>query len=599
MLGFVGKIACVNLTDGTVEVRPTPVKEAGKFIGGSGLAARLLYHDLKPEVGPLEEGSPVAIFAGPVTGTAVPSSSRFVVCGRSPLTGFWGESTSGGKFGVVLKRAGFDGLIITGKARELVYLLVENGKVEIKPAFNLKGRDTYGTQEELKKVHGTEASVACIGTAGENLVPIASVINDNGRAAGRMGFGAALGSKNLKAIVAAGRGEIPVASTQALQELARGLNALYKKTTLLTNQFGTLGYLDIGYYFGDVPVKYFTRGIFPIDRMNARRFREEYAVHARACWGCPIGCGRELKFKGRVVDGPEYETAVSFGPLLENFDLDTIVEANHLANCHGFDTISAGVTLGFLMYLKEQNMLPAGLKEEVPAFGDREGILEALKQTAENRGIGRLIGQGVTRTAKELGVSQGYAAAVRGLEIPMHEPRASVGQALSYATGPRGACHQRGDFFQVDLGLLKDGDLHIRGGDRTNLQGRVEAVVNLQCLRELDNCLLKCNFAFTPLKVVVDALKAVTGYPWTPENTLQAAKNSLAVKRMISFNLGSSSADDRLPDHFRKALGEGGAYGIVPDIEKYLPEFYRLQGWNEDGTVPRELVSRLIADDKN
>ncbi len=313
---------------------------------------------------------------GPVTGTAIPSSSRFAVCGRSPLTGYWGESTSGGRFGVILKRAGFDGLIITGKSPDLSYIAVENGNIEIKVGTGLKGLDTYETQKQLQEVHGKDVSIACIGAAGENLVPMASVINDNGRAAGRMGLGAIFGSKNLKAILAAGKDEIQVADKESLRAMARELTAAYQKAMQLSNQFGTLGYLDIGYYFGDVPVKYFTRGLFPIDRLNGRKFREEYSVHPSACLGCPIACGRELHFKGGIVDGPEYETAVAYGPLMQNLDLDTIIEANDIANRHGFDTISSGVTLALLMYLKEEKLLPPALAAEVPEFGDREGILK-------------------------------------------------------------------------------------------------------------------------------------------------------------------------------------------------------------------------------
>jgi len=597
MLGYTGKIAYIDLSAKKVEIKPTPLKLAEKFIGGSGLAARLLYEHLKPEIEPLAPEAYVAVMAGPVTGTALPGSSRFAVCGRSPLTGFWGEATSGGKFGAYLKKAGFDGLIITGKAADMVYLEVKNGNVEIKPGNNLKGLDTYELQDELKKVYSGNISIAGIGVAGENLMPMAAVINDHGRAAGRMGFGAVFGSKNLKAIVVEGQGEVPVAAKEPLHALARELTFLYKKEAELFTQYGTLAYLDIGYYFGDAPVKYFTRGLFPIDKVNAKRFREEYAIHPKACWGCPIACGRELKFKGRIVDGPEYETAVAFGPLVENFDLDTIVEANDIANRYGFDTISAGVTLALLMYLKEENLLPDNLKAEVPDFGDAEGIISALKLTGEKRGIGKLIGQGVVKTLEELGLSQEYAAAVRKLEIPMHEPRAFTGQALSYATGPRGACHQRGDFFEVDLGIIKDEDLGIVPGPRNSIEGRVDLVAKFQSLRELDNCLVKCNFTFTPLKAVIGALSFITGVPWSPEKVLAAANNSLTIKRAIAFNLGSSPADDKLPGHVKKPLAEGGAFGNVPEIEKYLPEFYQLRGWNLDGTIPDEYLAELLRDD--
>ncbi|GAV23507.1 aldehyde ferredoxin oxidoreductase family protein [Carboxydothermus pertinax] len=597
MLGYTGKIAYIDLSNRKVEIEPTPFKLAEKFIGGSGLAARLLYDYIKPEIDPLAPEAYVAVMAGPVTGTALPASSRYAVCGRSPLTGYWGEATSGGKFGAYLKRAGFDGLIITGKAPEMVYLEVKNGKVEIKTGSNLKGLDSYEMQEELKKVYGNTVSIAGIGVAGERLMPMAAVMNDHGRAAGRMGFGAVFGSKNLKAIVVDGQGEVPVAAKEELKELAKQLTAAYKKEMELFTQYGTLGYLDIGYYFGDTPVKYFTKGLFPIDKVNARKFREEYSIHPKACWGCPIACGRELNFKGRIVDGPEYETAVTYGPLVENFDMDTIVEANDIANRYGFDTISTGVSLAFLTYLKEENLLPENLKAEVPDFGDSKGILEALRLTGENSGIGQLIGKGVARVAEELGLSQDYAAAVRRLEIPMHEPRAFTGQALSYVTGPRGACHLRGSFFEVDLGIVKDPDFGVVPGPRFNLDGRVEAVVKFQSLRELDNCLVKCSFAFTPLKAVVGALSYTTGVAWTPEKVVEAANNSITIKRAISFNLGNSPADDRLPGHVKKPLTEGGAFGNVPEIEKYLPEFYQLRGWNSDGTISREFLARLLADD--
>ncbi|MHB1420292.1 MAG: aldehyde ferredoxin oxidoreductase family protein [Bacillota bacterium] len=597
MFGYLGKIAYIDLTRGLVDVRPLDPHLARDFIGGSALACRLVYDQIQPETDPLGPDNPLTFMTGPFVGTASPSSSRYAVCARSPLTGIWGESTSGGSFGVRLRFAGYDGLVITGKADSPTYITIIDGEIALADASSLKGLGSYETQEQLKNKLGNDVSVACIGPAGENLVKTAAIINDEGRAAGRCGLGAVMGSKNLKAIVARGKNKIPLAQEDAFRALAREQVEKVRSTTKLFQQYGTLGYVDIGMYFGDVPAKYFTESVFPAGKVTGKRLRELFNVKFESCYGCVVGCGRKTALKGKyneMVDGPEYESGIALGPLCGNYDLESVVHANHLCNVYGLDTISVGVTIAFLIYLLDQGLVTPDRVGVDLKWGDGEGIARLIELIAHQEGIGVLLAQGTAAMAQELGIDPELAANVKGLEMPMHDPRAFEGQALTYVTGIRGACHERGDFFQVDLGLVKVPELEITSGNRFSILGRARQVIKLQNLREVDNALTRCVFAALPMTVTAELLSMATGVEWTVEALDQAGERSFNIKRSMNCKLGNTRADDRLPNILTRPYDDGACAGFSPDLEETLQEYYTERGWDwETGKPEEETLTRL------
>ncbi len=601
MYAYAGKIGYINLTAGTVEVKELDEKLAQDFIGGSALACRLVYDMIGPDTDPLGPDNPLVFMTGPFVGTTAPSSSRFAVCARSPLTGIWGEATSGGSFGPKMKRAGFDGLVITGRAEKPTAIWAKDGELKLLDASSLWGKDSYETQQLLKDKLG-DCSVACIGQAGENQVLMAAIMNDAGRAAGRCGLGAVMGSKNLKAVAVEGRETIKLANKDNFNNMNKFILEEVKKATALNKQYGTLGYLDVGMYFGDVPAKYFTENIFPAEKVTGKRLREEFTVTFESCLGCAISCGRKTRLGGKYnisVDGPEYESVVSLGPLCGIYDLEPIVYANHLCNKYGLDTISAGVAIAFAMYLLDNKLVtPEKLGFDI-TWGDNGGIQRLLELIARNEGPGALLSQGVKRMAAELEVDPELAAEVKGLEVPMHDPRAFAGMALSYATGPRGACHERADFFMMDLGLVKQQCVGLQPGpDRFSLDGRVGDVAKLQDIRELDNAFLRCTFASLPMDITSGLFGLATGTPRSVQDLMKAGERSTTIKRLLNCKLGITRKDDRLPGIVKRPYADGSNAGYVPDIDKYLQDYYAVRGWDwASGRPTKEKITEMGLED--
>ena len=598
MKGYHGKFLKVDLTAGKTDDMPLSEDILKKYIGGATLGAKLIFDHVKKGMDPLAPESPLIFATGPFTGSAIPMVSRYAVCGISPLTGYWGEATSGGAFPMRLKQSGYDGIFVTGKAERPVYLLLEDGKAEIKDAGDLWGRDIYETQEKLKAAIGkTALGMACIGPAGEKLAKTAGVMNDAGRAAGRCGLGALMGSKNLKAVVASGKMRPPAADPDRVKELARDAMTAIRQNlvTPAFREYGTLMYTDMGMALSDVPVKYFQKSVFPASKLTGQALRQKYTVENYACIGCPIGCGREVKnFREGLpnVDGPEYETVVALGPLCMNFDFDTIIEANYLCNAHGIDTISLGVSIAYAMYLYEKGVLTRDKAGMEVKWGDGQTILKLVEMSIRQEGIGKLISQGTLKMAEAFGRDPGEAAQVKGMEVSMHDPRAFTGMALSYATGPRGACHLKGDFYNIELGnFILEYD--ILPGDRFASDGKAEVAAKYQNFKDLFDALAVCKFsAYTPT-LICQILNALTGWDYTPETLLETGERSIAIKRVISNKLGLTRADDKLPKICLEALEEGSSAGHTPDMDLMLKQYYAYRNWDwETGKPAKE---KLIA----
>ncbi|MHA1370760.1 MAG: aldehyde ferredoxin oxidoreductase family protein [Promethearchaeota archaeon] len=613
LLGYNGKVAHIDLSANNIKIKDLELEYAEKYIGGVNLSAKLTYDMLSDkdyEVlkdDPLAPVNPLIFATGPLTGTAVPSSSRYSLTGISPLTGIWGESTSGGFFPVALKKCGYDAIVITGDAPEPVYILIRNAKIEIKPAANLWGKNTRETIELIRKENDDKnLRIACIGIAGEKLVRFAAVINDDGRAAGRCGLGALMGKKKLKALAVRSTEKIAYKDKKALVDLAMKTNQNIEGnfSYQFFSHYGTLCYMDMGMVLGDVPAKYFTSSEFVAEDLTGMSLRKQYPVIKYGCAGCRIGCGRKtiitINDEEVGVDGPEYETTAAFGPLCGVSRFQPIIKANHLCNLDGIDTISCGVVIAFLIFLVENQIEIKRIKSKLGdvklkdiKWGNADIILELIKKTSNREGIGNLLAEGVKRMAEELNVDPELAAHVKGLEIPMHDPRAYAGQALTYMTACIGASHEKGDFFNID------GDAAIfpgvKKGNRFDINKREKSVKILQDIAAIFDSAVICNFPHVTHPVLAQMMKAATGLDnlGKYKRLLKAGERGTNVKRLISCKLGITAKDDKLPKIVLKTLETGGSAHVQLNLENNLKTYYDKRGWDENGIPKPETLRKL------
>lgn len=599
------KLLLIDLSTKTIREGDIDPDQARDFIGGSGLTARLLYDKLNKSIDPLGPDNPLLYMTGPLVGTSLPSAGRCTISARSPLTSFWGESNTGGFIGPELRFAGYDGLYITGRSAEPCWISIQDQEVKIHDAGDLWGQDTYQTQESIRVfLNDPKTRISCIGSAGENLVKMAAIINDHGRAAGRTGMGAVMGSKNLKAIAFRGSQKIQLANPGAFKKAVNeSLKVL--KDDLSVEAFrtaGTAGYVDIALMFGDMPVGYHQVGEWePGGNLSGILMAEEHLIRNTACYRCPIICGREtrtVKYKVDKVDGPEYETIASFGSLAMVDDLEGVIYAGHLCNVFGLDTISTGSTIALACDLFEKGILTeestGGLEIR---FGDIKMSHHLIELISRREGFGNLLAEGSSALASHFGVPE-MAAVVRNLEIPMHDSRSVSGMAPVYALSPRGACHLQGDMYGVDMGQGPAVELGIIPGERfENSEDKGRIAARAQAWRSVYNALTVCHFMNPGAGNILNALNAATGWDYNLDELLDTGKRIFTLKRIINNNLGSSKADDRLPDFMLKPLPDGGTLGFVPDLKPLLKGAYREHGWdNETGMPPEETIKRLKLD---
>jgi len=601
MNGYAGKILHVDLCAEAIREEALDPSLARRFVGGSGLAAAIIANRTPAGIDPLGPENPLIWMTGPLVGTPMPSAGRMSLCALSPLTGIWGEANTGGFIGPELRFAGFDGIVVTGRANRPVWLSIVDGTAKLRDAESLSGLDTYATQEAIHAELGDgKVRVGCIGLAGENLVPYAAVINDLGRAAGRCGMGAVMGSKNLKAVAFRGVRPVPLADVDAMAQVAADV-AEHSREDIACQAIrmaGTAGYLDMATMYGDLPIRYFQRGDWPeAANLSGVRMTEEFLVRARACYRCPIACGRETRapqFELERVDGPEYETLGALGSVLEIDDLEAVIHATHLCNRFGLDTISTGVTIGLACELTERGLLNSEDTDGIDIrFGNTEMLPVLIGKIARREGIGDRLAAGAAALAEECGVPE-LSATVNRLEIPMHDPRAFAGMAVTYALSPRGACHMQGDMYSVDTGQVAIDELGITPGDRfdtTAEKGRVAA--RKMIWRSITNSLTLCNFQNPGLPLILNALNAATGWDMTAEELMEAGQRILTLKRLVNTARGVPMDASRLPEMLTRALGDGGTLGNVPDLDAMLAGAHDELGW--ESTTGRPSQATLSA----
>ncbi len=594
MHGYLGRILTVNLTTGEIGGERLDPEYAQLFIGGSGLAARYIYDLADGDTDPLGPENPLVFMTGPLVGTRAPSCGRYVICARSPQTHLWGESNVGGFLGPHLRFAGYDGMIIRGQALQPVYLLVRDGEAELRDASHLWGLDCYRTQETIKEELGDPSlRVACIGPAGEQLVKYASVMADGGRAAGRSGMGAVMGSKNLKAVACRGKGSVPLADKDAFDEVARETLAYVKDdvSTQVFNQTGTSGGANLCSMLGNMPNKYFRQGTFEeVDNISGSTMAETILVGTSGCFGCVVQCGREIHiaegpYQLGPTDGPEYETVGALGSLLLIDDLAAVSYMNHLCNRYGLDTISTGVTLGLAHYLYEEGVIGGGhLGRLVPSWGDPEPAMKLIEMIAKREGLGDLLAEGSLALAREFGAEE-MAAHVHGLEVGMHDPRASSGVTLSYLTSPRGACHNKSDAYLLEFGRTME-DIGLGFVDRFEEEGKAAWLVRHQNWRSAGDALISCLIVNFPVDGLVRMLGAATGWDVSLDSLLHAGERILTLKRALNLRWGLKTEDEKLPGILLKPLEEGGTAGYVPDVERLLTDYYEARQWDRKSGRP-------------
>jgi aldehyde:ferredoxin oxidoreductase len=587
MYGYMGRILLVDLTDRRLEDIPLSAEYARQYLGGSGLAARYLFDLVDARADPLDPASPLVFMTGPLVGTRAPSCGRFEVCARSPLTGFWGEGNAGGFWGPALRFAGYDGIIVRGAAERPVYLLVRDGRAELRDAAHLWGMDTYAVQRAIQQEAGDSSlKVAAIGAAGERLSPLAVIVNAHGRTAGRGGMGAVMGSKKLKAIAVGGRQKIPLADADRFHTAAKEALSILQDDipSQMLHLGGTAFYVDLGMLEGDVPSKYYTQGVFDgAERLSGAAMADTILRRARTCFGCAVGCGREtslLRYGVEVADGPEYETIASYGTQLLSDDLEGVAYAGHLCNLYGLDTISAGNTIAFVYYLFEQGIVSAGdLDGLEPRWGDIGPAITLTEWMARRQGIGDLLAQGSRAVAEHFGVPE-LAVHVNGMEVAMHDPRAYIGMALTYATSPRPGCHMQGDMYMLDSGdELPEWGMTAGARDEQSAE-KARMTALRQDWRCVTNALIQCHLVHPPLELVLTMLNTAAGWDMDAGELQRCGERIFHLKRLLNLRWGLTPAHDRLPKLLLQPLAEGGAAGVVPDMDVLLPAYYAARGWD-------------------
>jgi len=598
MNDHVGNILRVDLTTGELWDEPLDESYVRDYIGGSGLGVRYLWDLVGPDTDPLGPDNPLLFLTGPLTGTGGPSVGRFVVCARSPATGLWGESNCGGFWGPELRFAGYDGLLITGRASSPVYLWIQDGRATLRDASHLWGQtDTYMTQSAIRdELEQRRARVATIGPAGERLIPFANVITGQSRAAGRAGLGAVMGSKNLKAVAVRGQGKPRLADPERYRELRRRINRELKDhfRSVGMRLGGTASGAEYFEMLGSLTARYFTQGGFPaVGQIGGAAMAETILTGPSSCHGCVIGCGRRVQIAdGPEIDGPEYETICGFGPQLLIDDLAAIAHLGHLCDRYGLDTISASSTIAFAFYLFDRGIIgPRDTGGLELAWGDAEVVARLIEMLVRQEGFGSLLARGSLALGRRFGVEE-LAVQVNGLEVPYHDPRAFSSMALVYATSPRGACHNQSDYYMVEFGQTDD-ELGIPLLDHRQEQGKAAHVAVHQDWRSVCNSLVLCIFAAVPVSYVVALLNAATGREWDIAETLRAGRRIWNLKRAFNGRLGLTRASERLPKLLLQPL-EGPTEGYAPDLDAMLREYYSVRGWDlETGRPTRETLEEL------
>ncbi len=595
MDGYHGRLLIVDLTRQIVSDELLNENYARDFVGSSGLAARYLYDMVDENTDPLGPENPLIFMTGMLNGTSGPSLSRWSGVTKSPYTGHYGDSNAGGYFGAELKLSGYDGIILKGQSEQPVYLDVKDGVAQVKDATHLWGRDTPQTQKILKKEYNDKRiQIICIGPASENLVLYGNVVTELGHCLGRAGLGCVMGAKKIKAIVVRGKNKIPMADEKRFKESAHSAMREVKDAfmTMIMHETGTAGWVDGAISYGDSPAKYYTApSIEEATDISGVTMSETCEIGHTGCYGCPIRCRKVLKItQGKYlydkVEGPEYESIIGLGALMGlKPDMSTIVYMNELCNAYGFDSISGGASCAYAFYLYEKGVITKADTDGLElTWGNIVAACELLHKVGKNEGFGKIVSTGTKRMAQRYDRPPGEAVQVKGLEFPMHDPRAYHSMGLVYATSPRGADHNKSDAYQVDIGSGHP-ELELPVEDRWD-NDKAAIVEKSQNFRMITDAIGLCHFAQVPFSLITQMVNASAGWDLTMEDLLKAGERIFQLQRSLSCKLGIQAKDDCLPELAMQPISDGGQEGHVPDMEKMLTDYYVLRDWDKTSGKP-------------
>ena len=612
---YAGRYIRFNLSTGYYTIETISDEDVKTYLLGSGYAAKLFYEEMDPSLDPLDLRATLYVFNGLLSGTFAPTGCRSSWCGRSPLTGIWNEANLGGHFGAELRFAGYDGIVITGKAPRPSYLYVNgiSNTIELRDATHVWGKDTFEAHDLLIAETDEKARPAVIGIAGERLVKIAGIASgghSHTRMAARGGMGALMGSKNLKAIVARGKDRPHYADAKGFHATVKEHNKyiMDRPASESLHLVGTAGGHPTTDKFGDNAIMNWRGGnwLEGTIKTSGKAIADTIFVRHTFCHACPIGCGKAIEVKdGKHVgvwgEGPEYETLCGFGSNLQCDDLNAIAAMNDWCNRYGLDTISASGVLAWAFEAFEKGAITSadtgGLELK---WGDADAIIAMIHTIGRREGLGDVLAEGVREAARRIGKgTEAYAIHVKGLELPYHDPRGFVSMAVNYATASRGACHLEALTYWRGVGL------EWPGWEEGDPQGWVErkrfdstlgaqTAVSFQNYMTTYNPLGLCKFitkgSFTPVQTA-ELINKAMGWTWSGQDVLDAGARLFNFKRAINTRLGVSRKDDVLPIRLTtEPRPTGSAAGVLPDLELMLQDYYRLRAWDENGVPTREAM---------
>jgi len=595
--GYMGKILFVDLSQGKTWNEPLEEKLCRDFIGGYGLGAKIIFDRQRPKVDPLGPDAILGFITGPCTGTPAIIGSRYVVVGKSPLTGTWGDANSGGDFGPHLKFAGYDAVFFRGISDRPVYLFIDDGKAELRKADHLWGKDSHETEDILKAELGEEVRVACIGPSGEKLSLISCVINNKGRAAGRSGLGALMGSKKLKAIAVKGKQAVPLANKSELDAARKKYLEQIKNSPIAQafSQAGTTGLMSFFNMIGEVPIKNWS-GVPSVDLPDVTPFDGQTVNNLQekkfGCWRCPISCGGLMKagmgqYKYPAgVHRPEYETVVTFGNMCLNNDLESTIMAADICNRYGLDTISAGCAIAFAIECYENGLITdkdtGGIQLR---WGNHEAIIAMTEKMARREGFGDVLADGVRAAAKKIGKgAEKFAIHIHGEEVPMHDPKAvrAVDYAPTYLLDATPARHTQ---YSVPISGLE-----LPPFDPMSFAGRGEAVKITRNLQHVNQCAGLCMFGYVSLdaNALPDFLNLVTGWNLSIDDLLKIGERIANIRHAFNIREGITLNDLKMPDRVlgRPPFEAGPTAGRQIDMETLAKDYLAAMDWDPNTGKP-------------
>ncbi|MBS4026946.1 MAG: aldehyde ferredoxin oxidoreductase family protein [Clostridia bacterium] len=581
--GFYGKILHIDLTNQSHVVEEITSEVLSRYLGGKGLGTYLLLREVPRGIDPLSPENKLIFSVGSATGTTLFGSNRYGVFSKSPLTGGYSESYSGGKVAGVMKKTGYDAIVVGGKSEKPCYLEINDEIVLFHKGEHLWGKDCYETEDlVLQAAAYKDAQAVVIGPAGENMVKFACIENNYWRSAGRTGLGAVCGSKNLKAIVFSGKAKCSLYDEEGLMNISKSLAAAGKDNPGVSSyqKYGTSALVGIMNSVEGFPTEYWSKGkLEGWESISGDEMVNNYFVASKACPPCFLKCGKlnkvlSGKHAGLQIEGPEYETLYSFGGLCKITAFDEIMHLNDICDKYGMDTITAGNLVAFALYAGEKK------KIDIPyQYGDAAGAEAILMDIIYRRGIGAYLADGIVKAGEQLGL-QDEVIHVKGLEPAGYDPRVLRGMGLAYATSPRGACHLRATFYKPEL---------VKMIDPRQVEGKAQLFVEFEDRLTIFDTMIQCRFYrdLIDWNTLNGIIRCTTGFSYETAELKEIAGRIVTATKIFNVREGFGRKDDRLPlRFFKEDISENIPAYPEEDFNQLLTDYYRLRGWDDEG-IPK------------